>query len=393
MFIKRQVSNQLFCVGRSLFVYNARPDCCLRIKPLAITRTATITNASKRLNLKDFSRWFYQRMSNNPDDYLKPADDTKNASVRYVEVDTGSEGQRLDNFLLKELKGAPRSLIYRILRKGEVRVNKKRAKPLQKLKAGDSIRIPPVRLQDKANQTVAPGQGLRKLLLESVIYEDDYLLIINKPSGLAVHGGSGLSLGLIESLREMNLGASETGKTYLELVHRLDRETSGCLVLARKRATLVALHEIIREGKIKKIYQTLVVGNWPRSIRTVDAPLKKNELASGERVVKVNTEGKAATTHFHVKEALNGATLLEIDLDTGRTHQIRVHTQLTGHPVLGDSKYGSKESQQFSKSIGLKRLFLHASCLKFRHPETGRMIVAESPLPSELSKILEGLKD
>jgi len=316
-----------------------------------------------------------------------------NTSVRYVEVDERSEGQRLDNFLLKELKGAPKSLIYRILRKGEVRVNKKRAKPPQKLCIGDSIRIPPVRLDASNTQTSSPGQGLRKRLLDSILYEDDFILVIDKPSGLAVHGGSGLSLGLIESLREMGVGKGETGKAYLELVHRLDRETSGCLILAKKRSALVALHETLRKGKIKKIYQTLVVGRWPRSVRTVDAPLQKNELASGERMVKVNAEGKTSVTHFHIKEEFEKATLLEVDLDTGRTHQIRVHTQLTGHPVLGDSKYGSRESQVFSKSIGLKRLFLHAAGLEFRHPETGKMIKIESSLPQELYKTLDRLRN
>lgn len=325
-----------------------------------------------------------------------PTDDTgpiSRASVRYVEVDEKSEGQRLDNFLLKELKGAPKSLIYRILRKGEVRVNKKRAKPLQKLRLGDSIRIPPVRLEQSSQQMAKPGKGLRNLLMESIVYEDKFLLVINKPSGLAVHGGSGLSLGLIESLRAMDIGKGETGKNYLELVHRLDRETSGCLVLAKKRSSLVALHEIIREGQIKKTYQTLTVGHWPKNVRTVDAPLQKNTLSSGERMVKVNAEGKTSVTHFQIMEEFSKATLLEVDLDTGRTHQIRVHTQLTGHPVLGDDKYGSKESQAFSKSIGLKRLFLHAYRLEFRHPETGKNVIAESPLPSELHKALEILRN
>ena len=314
--------------------------------------------------------------------HSKPA---KNVSVRRVEIDEKSEGQRLDNFLLKELKGAPKSLIYRILRKGEVRVNKKRAKPVQKLRPGDSVRIPPVRLDGPGHRASAPGKGLQNLLRESVVYEDDFLMVMSKPAGLAVHGGSGLSLGLIESLRAMNKG-------YLELVHRLDRETSGCLLLARKRSTLVALHEIIREGKIEKSYRALVAGNWPKTVKTVDAPLQKNTLSSGERVVKVNADGKPSVTHFRVIERLDKATLMDVDLGTGRTHQIRVHARLTGHPVLGDRKYGSRESWEYSKSIGLKRLFLHAARLEFAHPETGKRIVARSPLPLELSVLVEQLR-
>lgn len=311
---------------------------------------------------------------------------TGRGSVRYVEIDGRSEGQRLDNFLLKELKGAPKSLIYRILRKGEVRVNKKRAKPLQKLCIGDSIRIPPVRLDESATPG-APSAGLQKHLLGAIVYEDDQLLVINKPSGLAVHGGSGLSVGLIESLRCM-----EIGNGYLELVHRLDRETSGCLMLAKKRSTLVALHEMLRNGRVKKIYRTLVEGRWPKNIRTVDAPLQKNTLASGERMVRVNAEGKNSVTHFQIIEDMKSASLLEVDLDTGRTHQIRVHAQLSGHPVLGDEKYGSKESQQYSKSIALKRLFLHAARLEFKHPVTNKIIRVESPLPDDLQKTLERLR-
>lgn len=323
-------------------------------------------------------------------DSSKDSKASANPSVRYVEIDQSSEGQRLDNFLLKELKGAPKSLIYRILRKGEVRVNKKRAKPLQKLAIGDSVRIPPVRLSSdggSSNKQSTPSAGLVQKLLDSVLYEDEHILVINKPSGLAVHGGSGLSTGLIESLRSM-----EVSKGYLELVHRLDRETSGCLILAKKRASLVKMHEYIREGKIKKIYKTLAVGNWPRAVKTVDAPLEKNTLQSGERVVKVGVEGKNSVTHFKIEETLKGATLLNVDLDTGRTHQIRVHAQLTGHPVMGDEKYGSKESQKQSKDIGLKRLFLHASRLEFLHPATGKYLKVEAGLPQDLLSIIEKLR-
>ena len=326
-------------------------------------------------------------MSKNLDKSQMADQEQRKASVRYVEIDHSAEGQRLDNFLLKELKGAPKSLIYRILRKGEVRLNKKRAKPMQKLCLGDSVRIPPVRLDAGSNQNHTPGEGLKALLRESICYEDEYLLVINKPSGLAVHGGSGVSLGLIESLRDMGVGNG-----YLELVHRLDKETSGCLLLAKKRSTLVALHEMIRRGDIKKTYQTLVVGRWPKTVRTVDAPLQKNTLASGERMVKVHPEGKASVTHFRISQEFEKATLLEVRLDTGRTHQIRVHTQLTGHPVLGDGKYGSKQSLEYSRKIGLNRLFLHASALAFNHPQTGQKLVIESPLPGPLCDVLDTLR-
>ena len=312
---------------------------------------------------------------------------TGSAAVRYVEIDEKSAGQRLDNFLIKVLKGVPRSLVYRILRKGEVRVNKKRAKPLQKLRMGDSVRIPPVRLE-KMDNSPSPSQGLQALLSKSIVYEDEQILVINKPSGLAVHGGSGLSTGLIESLRLM-----EVGKGFLELVHRLDRETSGCLMLAKKRSALVAMHALLRAGKIQKTYKSLVVGRWPRALTTIDAPLQKNTLSSGERMVRVEEAGKQAITHFRVAKEFATATLLDVDLDTGRTHQIRVHAQLANHPVMGDSKYGSKQSQQQAKALGLKRLFLHASRLEFVHPTSDKPIRVESPLPEELNAVLKGLQD
>jgi len=305
--------------------------------------------------------------------------------VQHVEIDASSHGQRLDNFLMKQLKGVPKTLIYRILRKGEVRVNSKRAKPMQKLQTGDMIRIPPVRFESREDGAM-PGRGLQKLLRESIIFEDDYLLAINKPSGIAVHGGSGLKLGLIESLRAM-----EVGGKYLELAHRLDRETSGCLLLAKKRSTLVELHKMLRDGEAEKTYQALVAGKWSKRVKTIDAPLKKNSVSSGERMVRVEEAGKASITHFSIAKEFQKATLLNVKLDTGRTHQIRVHTQLAGHPVLGDDKYGSKEDLALAKTLGCKRMFLHAQKLCIRHPESGQLLELISPLPDDLETVLKKL--
>jgi 23S rRNA pseudouridine955/2504/2580 synthase len=306
--------------------------------------------------------------------------------VQNVEIDASSDGQRLDNFLIKQLKGVPKTFIYRKLRKGEVRVNSKRAKPMQKLKAGDMVRIPPVRLTPQ-NEGEKPGEGLQKLLQDSIIFEDEFLLVINKPSGLAVHGGSGLKLGVIESLRAMGVG----GK-YLELAHRLDRETSGCLLLAKKRSALVELHKALRDGEAEKTYQALVAGKWSRSVKTIDAPLQKNTVSSGERMVRVQESGKASVTHFAIASEFKEATLLNVKIDTGRTHQIRVHSQLAGHPVLGDDKYSSKEDMALAKSLGIKRLFLHAQRLRIRHPESGQWLELSSPLPEDLDNILKNLK-
>ncbi len=306
--------------------------------------------------------------------------------VQYVEIDAASHGQRLDNFLMKQLKGVPKSLIYRILRKGEVRLNSKRAKPMQKLQSGDVVRIPPVRVEQKEG-TEMPGKGLQGLLRDSIIFEDDYLLAINKPSGIAVHGGSGQKLGIIESLRAMGVG----GK-YLELAHRLDRETSGTLLMAKKRSALTELHKSLRLGDTQKNYWALVSGKWSKRVKTVDAPLQKNTVSSGERMVRVQETGKESITHFSIAREFRQATLLDVALDTGRTHQIRVHAQLAGHPVLGDSKYSSREEQALAKELGLKRLFLHARTLGIRHPESRQLLELQSPMPDDLETVLRNLK-
>ncbi|WKE67398.1 23S rRNA pseudouridine(955/2504/2580) synthase RluC [Gallaecimonas kandeliae] len=291
------------------------------------------------------------------------------ATVQYVAVEPDLAGQRIDNFLRTFLKGVPKSLIYRVLRKGEVRVNKKRVKPEYKLEAGDQIRIPPLRV---AEEKALPNANLSQVarLNDCVLYEDDSLMVVNKPAGLAVHGGSGLSFGLIEGLRALRPDAH-----FLELVHRLDRDTSGCILIAKKRSALRGLHEALREKTMQKDYLCLVRGDWPSAKRVIRAPLQKNTLQSGERMVRVDAEGKASETRFKVERRFNGvATLVNAFPVTGRTHQIRVHTQYAGHPIAGDDKYGDRDFDARLKGQGLERLMLHAWHLSFTHPNTGEPV-------------------
>ena len=305
--------------------------------------------------------------------------------VRFIEVDDTRAGQRLDNFLKLHLKGVPKTRIYRIIRKGEVRVNKGRVTAGYRLEAGDNVRIPPVRMADKVPVPL-PGAGMSGAIEKSIVYEDDALLVVNKPAGMAVHGGSGVSLGIIEALRAMR----PAGR-FLELVHRLDRDTSGCLLIARKRSMLKHLHVQMQSGKTEKIYRLLVVGRWPERRRKVKAPLLKNTLRSGERIVVVHPEGKSAVTHFRVLERLDGYTLLEARLETGRTHQIRVHARYVGCPVAGDEKYGDDEVNKAVRQQGICRLFLHALCLKVQLPDR-REMVFETPLPEDLREGLQQLR-
>lgn len=310
---------------------------------------------------------------------------SQNAKVRFIEITDGNAGQRIDNFLITALKGAPKSLVYRILRKGEVRVNKKRIKPEYRLQLNDVVRVPPVRLAEKAPPPkVAPK--LVEQLEQAVLYEDDDLIVVNKPSGIAVHGGSGISLGLIESFRQMRPQCK-----FLELVHRLDRDTSGCILLAKKRSALKLMHESLKKSTITKIYHALVVGSWSERKRRIDAPLRKNELKSGERVVKVSADGKASLTEYKVLQRFGReATLVEARPITGRTHQIRVHCQFAGHPIVGDEKYGIDEVNAEMKSKGFNRLFLHAAELRFPLPSGGRQVV-KAPLEMKLQKAVKKL--
>lgn len=305
--------------------------------------------------------------------------------VSSVEIDGERSGQRIDNYLLGLLKGVPRSRIYRIIRKGEIRVNKKRVQAHYKLQAGDLIRVPPIRVANVDDSGLHIGPGLEKVLRGAVLHQEEGLLVLNKPAGLAVHGGSGLNYGLIEALREIH---SDPG---LELIHRLDRETSGCLLIARKRSALRSLHADLREGRVDKFYTALAAGRWPGKFEEIRAPLLKNHLASGERMVVVHKEGKMSHTRFRVLKRYPQATLLEASPVTGRTHQIRVHARFAGCPLAGDSKYGNDDDNRQFKALGLRRLFLHASRLGFVSPASGEAVEVIAPLPPELENVLEKL--
>jgi 23S rRNA pseudouridine955/2504/2580 synthase len=304
-------------------------------------------------------------------------------TVRLLTIEAEHEGQRIDNFLRTQLKGVPKSLIYRILRKGEVRVNKKRIKPEYKLLAGDVIRVPPVRVAERDDSLPSAKLNQVQALDNAILYEDDALIVLNKPSGIAVHGGSGLSFGVIEGLRALRPEAR-----FLELVHRLDRDTSGILLVAKKRSMLRSLHEQLREKTMGKHYLALVRGQWQPHQKVVNAPLKKNELSSGERVVRVDKEGKPSETRFRIVQKFAQATLVECSPVTGRTHQIRVHTLHAGHPIAGDNKYGDQLFDEKMQGMGLKRLFLHACRIRFFHPGQEQNMVLEAPLEPALKKLL-----
>lgn len=310
----------------------------------------------------------------------------ESTTVQFVTITDDQDGQRLDNFLKTRLKGVPKSKLYRIIRKGEVRINKKRAKPDSRVQANDIVRIPPVRVAEKEAQPLV-GDRILSLIAERILYEDEGLIVLNKPSGIAVHGGSGLSFGVIEALRQMR-----PESTFLELVHRLDRDTSGCLMIAKKRSVLKRLHAHLREGGLDKTYCALVVGRWKGRQHRVDSPLQKFHLPSGERVVKVSREGKPSLTEFALLEHLQGATLVEAKPITGRTHQIRVHTQFSGHPIAGDDKYTSRTQNEPFKAIGLKRLFLHAVKIRIPGVDGGKPLVIEAPLDEELREIVNRLR-
>jgi len=307
------------------------------------------------------------------------------SSVQFVTVDEAYAGQRIDNYLVTLLKGVPKSHIYRILRKGEVRVNKGRIKPTYKIKAGDVVRIPPVRVSDAKTipETLPPALARLK---ESIIYEDKDLIVLNKPAGLAVHGGSGISLGVIESLRILYPLAKR-----MELVHRLDRATSGCLLIAKKSSVLKALHEQIQSNSMEKVYVTLLKGQLKAKKTIVDQPLRKFVTKSGERMVTISPDGKPSISHFFSKQLFQEATLVDVKLITGRTHQIRVHSLHLDHPIAGDDKYGDDEFNEYVKRLGLKRMFLHARSLRFTHPVTGEIMNPVAPLDSQLKAIMSKL--
>ncbi len=308
--------------------------------------------------------------------------DLGNARARVALIDEAHATQRVDNFLLQLLKGVPRSHVYRLLRGGEVRVNSRRVEATYRLQSGDRVRIPPVRTRARPAQDAParPDPGFR------AVYEDDAILILDKPAGVAVHGGSGVSFGVIERLR----GARPAAR-FLELAHRLDRDTSGLLALAKKRSALVALHAALREGRVTKVYLALVGGAWTLGRRDVVLPLRKRLTAAGERRVSVEQGGQASRTRFELVGRYGGFSLVRATLDTGRTHQIRVQLAHLGFPIAGDDKYGDFELNRTLSKQGLKRMFLHACALALDHPLTGQRLALEVPLPEELARFLDRL--
>ena len=305
--------------------------------------------------------------------------------VRRLTAGEEDAGQRLDNFLFRTLKGVPKSHVYRLLRTGQVRVNKKRVKPDYRLETGDELRLPPVRQEEKA----APGKPphwQQDALKAAILFEDERILVVNKPAGMAVHGGSGVSFGVIETLRVLR-----PESPGLELAHRLDRETSGCLIVAKRRSMVRPLHAAFREGGVEKHYLALLAHAWKGEAQEVDQPLEKNQLEGGERMVKVSREGKEARSLFTPLQRFVDSALMDIRIYTGRTHQIRVHAAHIGHPVAGDDKYGDREANKALKAVGLKRMFLHAHRLAFPHPETGERMELTAPLDEELQSVIRNL--
>ncbi|UXH77590.1 RluA family pseudouridine synthase [Roseateles amylovorans] len=313
------------------------------------------------------------------------------AQVRQLTVDEGSDGQRLDNFLTRELKGAPKTLIYRIIRSGEVRINKGRCAADSRLATGDIVRVPPLRLSEKPADPSVPAREF------PIVFEDDHLIVVDKPAGVAVHGGSGVSFGVIEQLRRARPQAK-----FLELVHRLDKETSGLLMIAKKRSALTHLQDQLRERETGKTYAALVAGSWTASRKVVDVPLLKFIGSDGERWVRAVTDSndshadqaKRSISLVRIAEALPGYSLLDVTIKTGRTHQIRVHLSHEGHPIVGDPKYGDFEANRALARGALRfdRMFLHARQLRFNHPATGDTLTLHAPLPDDCEKLLAALR-
>lgn len=314
---------------------------------------------------------------------MKTASEQNNPQVQWLEIGEANCEQRLDNFLIGFLKGVPKTRIYRMVRKGEVRVNKGRVEVSYKLAMGDIVRIPPVRVAEKPDDVIV--QPTLKYSLENhILFEDDGFIVLNKPAGFAVHGGSGVNSGVIEALRQIR-----PQQKFLELVHRLDKDTSGCLLIAKKRSVLKVLHEMFRGDGIQKTYLALLAGQFKRKKQLVDVPLLKNVSQGGERMVTVSQAGKAAETLFTRLKAFADATLVHAAPKTGRTHQIRVHAAWLGHPIVGDERYGENEVNKAFKKRGYKRLFLHAEQLRFAHPLTGAPLHFVAPLPTDLQALLD----
>jgi 23S rRNA pseudouridine955/2504/2580 synthase len=307
------------------------------------------------------------------------------SAVEMRVISADEAGQRIDNFLMRHFKTVPRSRVYRLLRKGEVRVNRKRVDAEYRIAAGDEVRLPPVRIE-AGDHPGRPSSSLLELIEGAVIFQDRHVLVLDKPAGVAVHGGSGMSYGVIEALR-----ASRPRET-LELVHRLDRDTSGCLLVARDRPTLTALHALIRAGGMHKTYLALVAGSWQLGTKRIDAPLATDNRQHGERHVRVAAAGKDSVSVFKPVQFFGSlATLMEVDIPTGRTHQIRVHASFAGHPLLGDDKYGDRARNADLKRHGLKRTFLHAQSVAFEWPGSANPFHVSAPLPAELSAVLDAI--
>ncbi|MEY4641062.1 MAG: Ribosomal large subunit pseudouridine synthase [Pseudomonadota bacterium] len=305
--------------------------------------------------------------------------------VQILEVGEHNTDQRIDNFLVTRLKGVPRTLIYRIIRKGEVRINGKRAKPEQKLEMGDKVRVPPLRLAAEKEQQ-KPGASLQALLRAAVLFEDAELLVLNKPAGLSVHGGTGVKLGLIEALRAMY-----PELPGLELVHRLDKGTSGCILLAKTGRARRSLTAAFREHQVVKVYHAIVAGAWPKQIRTVDASLQRQPERGGERRVTIDEDGKEARTDFRILQGFTRATLVEARPLTGRTHQIRVHAALAGCPLVGDDKYNDNSTNAAFAKLGIKRLCLHAAEVRFPHPVGGKTVHLKAAYDAGFTQALKTL--
>ncbi len=306
----------------------------------------------------------------------------KKTGVQYLTASSDDEGQRIDNFLINKLKGVPKSRVYRIVRKGEVRVNKKRVLASYRLEEGDEVRVPPMFLEEKA-KAIPPSKATGDLLKDRILYEDEHLIIINKPSGMSVHAGSTVRVGVIEAMRHLY-----PQYPHLELAHRLDSETSGCLVMAKKKRVLREIHQLLREGEVRKIYWTLTQGRWKDSELRVDVPLHKDYQDGGKHVVEVHRDGKSALTVFSSIKKFKQASLMEVKLYTGRTHQIRVHAAYRGHPIAADDRYGDLEFNKEVKKMGLKRMFLHARSIDFTLPSSGQRITVTAPLDIELEAMV-----
>lgn len=307
-------------------------------------------------------------------------------NVELVTIDVNADSQRVDNFLITHWKGVPKSRIYRLIRKGEIRVNKKRVKPESRLRRGDILRLPPIRMADPA-EVERPGQGLLTLIKHSILFENENMLVVNKPQGVAVHGGSGQRTGLIEALRWMRAEESEED-VYLELAHRIDKETSGCLIVCKNALFLKYVQDALKSRKLTKVYLALVHGRWPRALQEIDAPLQKTPISADEKVVKVSETGKASKTLFKVLKEFPNATLVEVRPLTGRMHQIRVHCQYAGHPIVGDPKY---TLAQFQGRSDARRLCLHAASVSFELPDESGIVNISAPVNPGMEAVMNEL--